>query len=596
MKKTSPHNLILSLIAVAWLNSESHAQHANARPFMRGKHISTTTSQTSQANSTTASSLQTVRCLGGSGDEGNFSNFMTQTADGGFITCSYSSSTDGDVVATYGGVDAWVIKFNASGSIQWKKIYGGSNDDFANRIIQTTDGGYMMIGYTYSNDGYVSGNHGEGDLWLVKLSANGNVAWQKCYGGSGDEFVYYGIIQTSDGGYATICSSTSNNGNANGNHGGYDVLVLKISANGNVQWSKTYGGTQDEYGNLIVQNKDGTFTISADTYSTNGNINGNHGALDTWVARLNSNGAIMWSKCLGGTFEEYNASLVATRDGNILIGDYAGSNDGDVIGNHGVIPNGGDMWLVKLDVANGNFIWTKTLGGGNGGPRPSLPDYPDDEVALFINELPTGELLIAGGATSSDGDLTINRGVGDCWVLKLDDTGNIIWQKSFGGSDEDAATAIFQNSKGTYTVGGWTYSNDYDFKHSSQHGEGDIFIAILSPDNGNTTPVLTINKSLNVDEELQSKIDYQLRSYPNPISGFTTISYSLAQHMNVSLKILDHTGRIVRTWGNVAQSAGKHITKWNADDDRGKALAAGVYFLTIQAGSYSETKTLVVVK
>ena len=350
--------IILSSVAKGQLKDRKY-------PFYHYPAIDRSISRDNQANFKTdpsIPSLQTIRCLGGSGDEGNFSNFMTQTADGGFITCTYTSSNDGNITGNHGGVDVWVIKFNSTGTVQWKKTYGGTSDDFANRIIQTTDGGYMLLGFTYSNDGDVSGNHGEGDLWLVKLNANGNIVWQKCYGGNGDEFAYYGIIQTLDGGYAAICSSTSNNGDANGNHGGYDVLILKLGNNGNLQWSKIYGGTQDEYGNLIVQNNDGTFTLSADTYSTNGNIHGNHGALDTWVARLSSNGNILWSKCIGGSDEEYNASLIPTMDGNILIGEYAGSHDGDVTGNRGVIPNGGDMWLVKLNLSNGNFILTKTLG------------------------------------------------------------------------------------------------------------------------------------------------------------------------------------------------------------------------------------------
>jgi hypothetical protein len=585
--------LFIPFLFLVLINNISFAQHYSTptRKYPGWHHPPIARVANTSTSNASAVSLQTVRCLGGSGDEGAFSGFMTQTNDGGFILGTYSSSTDGDVSGNHGGIDAWVIKMNASGIIQWKKNYGGSGDDFVNSVIQTNDGGYIFIGYTYSNDGDVSGNHGEGDVWIVKLNANGNISWQKCYGGSGDEFAYYGIIQTSDGGYAAIGSSASRNGEANGNHGGYDVLVLKLSSTGNIQWSKTYGGSSDEYGNLIVQNSDGTYTISADTYSTNGNINGNHGALDTWVARLNTNGNIIWKKCFGGSAEEFNASLITTSDGNILFGDYTGSNDGDVTGNHQVIPNGGDMWLVKLNRSNGSIIWTKTLGGSNGGPRPSLPDYPDDEVALFINETAGGEFLVAGGSTSSDGDLTVNRGVGDCWILKLDNTGNIIWQKSFGGSDEDAATAIFPSANGGYIVAGWTYSGDYDFKKSGQHGEGDIFIARFAAENGNNIAALSINKAIVNGSNLQSEPAGKLNAYPNPFTNSTTISFSLSQLQKISFKVFDMSGRLVNTIADRFFESGEQQITWNTND-----VKAGIYLLRMESANYSETKKLVVIK
>ena len=557
------------------------------------KVLQNNSSTTNLFNRSEAPTLKSVRCLGGSGDEGEFSNFMTQTNDGGFITCSYSTSNDGDVSGNHGGTDVWITKINASGVIQWKKTYGGSGDDFANRAIQTNDGGYIFIGYTTSNDGDVSSNHGEGDLWIVKLTSNGNISWQKCYGGTGDEYAYYGIIQTDDGGYAAIGSSASNDGDANNNHGGYDVLVLKLGRNGNVQWTKTYGGSQDDYGNLIVQNSDGTYTISADTYSNDGNIGSNHGdgTLDTWVSRLNRNGNIIWKKSLGGSDDEFNGSLITTHDGDVLVGDYAGSHDGDVKGNHGVIPDGGDMWLVKIN-AGGNIIWTKTLGGGNGS---STIDFPDDEVALFLSETPNGEFLVAGGATSSDGDLTVNRGGDDAWVLKLNTFGNIIWQKSFGGSGEDAATAIFLNNNGNYTITGWTYSNDFDFKHSSPHGEGDIFIATLTSNHNELSNIETNVSPVKIENTKNENVT-KFNNFPNLFSQSTTINFSIAKAGKVSLQIFDISGRLIKILANEQMQQGNHEIKWNVNDERENTVSAGIYFLKMQVGDYTETRKLVVGK
>ena len=553
-----------------------------------------TLSTANSSNSFSIPSLKSVHCLGGSGDEGEFSGFTTQTNDGGFINCSYSTSNDGDVSGNHGGSDVWITKLNSSGNTQWRKSYGGSWDDFANRAIQTRDGGYIFIGYTTSNDGDVSGNHGQGDLWIVKLTSNGNISWQKCYGGTGDEYAYYGIIQTDDGGFAAIGSSASNDGDANNNHGSYDVLVLKLNRNGSLEWTKTYGGSQDDYGDLIVQNNDGTYTISADTYSNDGNIGTNHGdgTLDTWIARLNSKGNIIWGKNIGGTDDEFNGSLITTHDGNILVGDYAGSHDGDVKGNHGVMPDGGDMWLVKMN-KTGNIIWTKTLGGGNGN---SAIDFPDDEVALFISETNNGEFLVAGGATSSDGDLTVNRGGDDAWILKLNPTGNIIWQKSFGGSNEDAATAIFLNRNESFTVIGWTYSNDFDFKHSNQHGKGDLFIAIFSPGSyNNLADVATNVLPVEIKNIKQEKLT-TLNIYPNPFSQSTTINFSIVKSANVSLQIFDISGRLIKTLANEEMEAGNHEIKWNVSDERGVQVSTGIYYLKLITGNYIETKHLSIIK
>jgi hypothetical protein len=563
----------------------------NAQPiYKQGKRNNPNSfSVRSPASKSSGLSLQSLHCFGGSGDEGGFSNFMTQTNDGGFISCSYSNSTDGNVIGNHGGYDVWLVRFDASGTIQWKKSYGGSGDDFANRAIQTTDGGYLFLGYTTSNDGDVSGNHGEGDLWVVKLDVSGNITWQKTYGGSGDEFAYYGIIQTRDGGYAAIGSSASHDGDPSGNHGGYDILILKLSGPGVVQWTKTYGGSEDEYGNLIVQNNDGSYSISADSYSNNGNISGNHGkgTLDTWIARLNSNGNIVWKKSLGGSDDEFNASLITTHDGCILVGDYAGSHDGDVSGNHGLVPDGGDMWLVKIN-SGGNIIWTKTLGGGNGN---SPIDFPDDEVALFLSETSSGELLIAGGATSSDGDLTLNRGSDDAWVLRLDATGNIIWQKSFGGSGEDAATGIFQINNGGYTVAGWSSSNDYDFKHSDLHGGSDLFFAAVSADN-TSSPITQLHKELLND----IPNEHSFSNFPNPFSESTNISFFLPKQTQVSIKIYDLSGRLIRTLVDQKIQQGSHTFKWNTTDQSGNVTSAGLYFLRMDAANYSQTRKILITK
>ncbi len=166
------------------------------------------------------------KCLGGSSLDDVLS--IQQTSDGGYIVAGYTGSDDGDVSGKHGDLDFWVVKLSSTGSLQWQKCLGGSSLDDARSIQQTSDGGYVVAGYAYSNDGDVSGNHGNAaDFWVVKLSSTGSLQWQKCLGGSGDDGVG-SIQQTSDGGYIVAGSTNSNDGDVSGNHGDLDFWVVKL--------------------------------------------------------------------------------------------------------------------------------------------------------------------------------------------------------------------------------------------------------------------------------------------------------------------------------------------------------------------------------
>ncbi|MCS6917219.1 MAG: hypothetical protein NZM08_06020 [Chitinophagales bacterium] len=142
-----------------------------------------------------------------------------QTADSGYIFLGTSVSIDGDVSGNHGGGDIWVVKLNSAKGIQWQKCLGGSNQETPYSLIMTSDGGHMIAGLTLSNNGNVSGNHGSADAWVVKLDMNGNIQWQKCYGGTNwDEA--NSVIQTADGGYLLACSAYSNDGDVSGHHVG----------------------------------------------------------------------------------------------------------------------------------------------------------------------------------------------------------------------------------------------------------------------------------------------------------------------------------------------------------------------------------------
>jgi hypothetical protein len=359
------------------------------------------------------------RLLGGNSYD--YATSIQQTADGGYIISGYtSSSANGDVSGTnHGKNDCWIVKLNALGDIVWNKLLGGSNDDFARSIQQTTDGGYIISGIsTSSANGDVSGtNHGYSDYWIVKLDALGNIIWNKLLGGSGYDDAY-NIQQTTDGGYIISgYSASSANGDVSGtNHGGYDYWIVKLDALGNIVWNKLLGGSNDDYARSIQQTTDGGYIISGySDSSANGDVSGtNHGDYDYWIVKLNAIGNIVWNKLLGGSNDDYATFIQQTTDGGYIISGYSGSSaNGDVSGtNHGSY----DYWIVKLN-AIGNIVWNNLLGGNNA-------DY-----ATSIQQTTDGGYIISGtSGSSANGDVSgTNHVSGDYWIVKLDALGNILF-------------------------------------------------------------------------------------------------------------------------------------------------------------------------
>jgi hypothetical protein len=314
----------------------------------------------------------------------------------------------------------------ASADLVWQKCLGGSSWDYANSIQQTTDGGYIVAGFAYSNDGDVSGNHGADDCWIVKLDGAGNITWQKCLGGSfWDEA--YSIQQTPDGGYIVAGYASSNNGNVSGNHGAGDYWIVKLDGAGNIGWQKCLGGGSVDVAYSVKQTTDGGYIVAGFTYSNDGDVSGNHGRSDYWLVKLDGAGNIAWQKCLGGSSEDEAWSTQQTADGGYIVAGYTYSNDGNVSGNHGA----DDYWIVKLDGA-GNITWQKCLGGSSG------------DEAFSIQQTIDGGYIVAGDASSNDGNVSGNHGGSDYWVLKLGKLlGGFKFDTGFMDSYEDLLRSQF---------------------------------------------------------------------------------------------------------------------------------------------------------
>ncbi len=268
---------------------------------------------------------------------------VKQTADGGFLLTGLVAAANGNVSATHGGNDAWVVKLSPSGMIEWEKTYGGTSTESFTSVELTADGGYLFGGVTSSNNGDVSGNHGSSDLWVVKTDASGVVLWQRCYGGSAVEG-YSSLKSSTDGGYLLAGVTASNNGDISGFHGVTDAVVFKLDALGNISWQKTLGGSSQDGSYTIISTIDGGCVIAGFAESANGDVSGVHGIYDIWLAKLSAEGSLLWQKALGGSSWELVYGLIQTADTGFIIAGDTGSNDGDVTSNQGAA----DLWVVKL--------------------------------------------------------------------------------------------------------------------------------------------------------------------------------------------------------------------------------------------------------
>ena len=263
------------------------------------------------------------------------------------VVAGYTYSQDGDIKkANHGGADFWILKLDENGKIKWSSTFGGSGDEFANAIIQTADSGFIAVGSTTSNDSQVSNNHGGMDVWVIKIRENGTLEWQKTYGGSGDE-AGYSIIKASDSGYIIAGYSTSNDKDIKSSHAGANALIIKIGDTGNLKWAKTFGGSDSDCAVSITAIPRGLYAFAGTTKSSDGDIHNHHMKEDVWVVEIKDT-SLVWEKAYGGDEKDIAENIICTKDSHIVFLAFStSSGDGDLIKDPGA-GSAGSAWLVKL--------------------------------------------------------------------------------------------------------------------------------------------------------------------------------------------------------------------------------------------------------
>jgi hypothetical protein len=322
-----------------------------------------------------------------------------QTSDGGF---AISGDTDSFGA---GGLDFWLIKTDADGNMEWNKTYGGALDEVTGGMCQTNDGGYAISGYTTS-----FGTGGQ-DFYLVRTDADGKAYWAKTYGGIGDEYAMT-VVQTLDGGYAMLGVTDSFGA------GGQDFYFVKTDASGNMQWSKTYGGNGTDYGYTVVQTSDGGYTLAGQTTSFGAGSN------DFWLIKTDASGNMLWNKTYGGNGTDAAQNMVKSSDEGYAIVGYTASFGGF------------KAYLVKVD-ADGNMQWNKT--------------YSTEVADIGIHVIQTAD----GGYAMVGWNYANGQ---DFLLIKTDADGNLQWNMTYGGTGVENGYALLQTSDGGYVLTGNTNS------------------------------------------------------------------------------------------------------------------------------------------
>ncbi len=431
------------------------------------------------------------------GDDTNYydspDHAVVRTTDGGFVFCGYTLSNDGDALGNHGGSDFLVVKTDVSGNKLWSYVYGGSGNDQATSVIQTSDGGYAVAGFSNSNDGDFINSHGNDDVVILKLDSNGLFQWSKLYGGSQNDRTY-SFLQNPDGSYVIGALSDSYDGDLLINQGYWDYWVFKIDSTGNVLWNRNYGGSSFDWLNSVRSTTDNGYVLCGWSQSSDGDVSFSHGLGDFWIVKIDSLGNMQWEQTYGGSLNERGTCIIQNLNGNYTICGISESADGQITNNQG----GNDFWIISIS-STGSLIWEKSIGGTG-----------TDEAYELLEDSDQG-IVIAGTSNSTNGDVIGALGSFDYFIVKLKSDGDLLWRKSLGGSLFDWSLSVILLPDGDYLISG--SSKSYNFYSSPSIGNFDLWLVRL------TSNFNIISGTAFVDNNNNTVFDSGDQAIPHKIYG-----------------------------------------------------------------------------
>lgn len=495
------------------------------------------------------------QCFGGS--DSDYAYDIIEIDEGYFII-GYTVSDDGDISFNHGSSDGWIVKTDYDGNMIWEKTFGGSQGDNFYRILSIDNDDCYLLGVSNSSDGDISNDPypGTWDFWIVKIDIDGNILWDKIVGGNGDEVLITGTT-TDDGGVVAIGWTSSGDGDVTEHFGTYDMWMIKLNSEGIVTWDFSIGTSYFDNGHVIIQTSDGGFLVGGGTtiLGEKGNLicePFNYGYQEAVLVKLDSNRNIEWQQCYGGSGHEAVNYILELSDGYVFVGN-AGSNDGDLTDSG--YHGEGDIWLVKTDFS-GNILWQKCLGGSR------------HEGAMNLLKTSDDGFIVAGMTKSNDGDVTGNHSINeyeyDIWVVGLNGSGVILWQQCFGGVWNEALySGIVQKSDNNFVIAGQTdYGPSFDVACTPYGGLYDEDFWIFEVKDTIT----------NVDvNEIGNPI---VKVYPNPAKDYVVFELN-EKPTNSIIQIVNVFGKQVETLSIKTEK-----TVWDT-----REVKNGIYFYKIEIDS-----------
>lgn len=455
-----------------------------------------------------APAIQWKRCFGGPGYDVGYT--ARQTADGGYVLIGSAAAAGADVSENAGEPDIWVVRMNAAGAPLWNTTIGGSAEDVGTAIEETVDGGFLLVGFSSSNDGDLSASHGAYDAVVARLDANGSVLWVRQLGGSANEMAL-GLVLTPDGGGIISAASSSSNGDISDPTGGDDIWMVRVDAQGALIWERSFGGADNEWAYHVEKGMDDNYFVSGTTRSSDGDVTGFSGVADAWVLNIRGDGTLLWQRTIGGEYDDQGNHARPTSDGGCIVTGYYRIYDP-------VLDYAPTYALAaKLD-SNGAIQWVRGHGGAEG------------ETGSDIVPALGGGYILLGNAYGNDGVVVGHHGEVDAWLVRLDADGYFLWQRSYGGSGSDYGQYIQRTADNGLLLCGTAGSSNGDV--SGFLGNYDAWLIKLEPES---------NVGINEDAALALPT---LRVWPQPTSGLLNVALE-STIRNTTLCIVDLQGRVV---------------------------------------------------